>query len=1458
MADAGTPAASVAIRANQSLSAFQQCLVAASAVHPRELSMVEDQLARFSTWASSIGVFAPGRASMDHRLRHTLDVQGVVMDLLESLTYRIEACTSILQSISDDSEIPQTQQLVDSFGNIANEISHLNKISNTIRKASKETQHLRASNFQIQDNEGNEIESLLLSHFKHYINDLFPSCSETLKGRLSNTMLLRRKRILYRRHRQGTTSIRLQEMMVQAVVALPSAQTEDTPTLRKHSHHGGATPSQVMTATTLASKQFKMVSSTPSVISASKTVALVNHQALTFPTAPGYILKQKFEALREKSLQEFHTSIVGGLRRPLAEAQLNMELEIILQNIGEIACPYCLYAIPAQEAFDERKWQQHVKNDLDPYICLFEHCNSENVLYSHSQEWLNHLRDHAKIWHCFSHPTLDPFTSRDDYIEHIRNVHGSTLNDSQLRALANKNSRKRVDLFPSCPLCGATATDVTGRMEDHITGHLRSIALKSLPAYEEDVPDDFQSTENSEQISDMSSRSTIRHGSFSGGDNDDEDAMDMGSPVTYGNHGESTTETSQSLSGLETIHQYLEGHGGVFEQQSNYKEDEMSITSDDVVTTMVSEKPEKQLEEQTEKLWTRSRNACLACRIRKQKCDGLRPCSPCVRLGLGCNGASKPPVASEDIDTEVIPGKPEEKFEEQSDSKGNADQIDPETALNYGISPPEPRLRKNSTTRSRTACLACRTRRLRCDEIHPTCGQCAAAKLDCYYSILHSDADKAPSTSEEPHITIIQEAPKPNLDGVMDSDAAPIQFTDCIGRKFNLPFDRCATRPDMDELIKQVFIYQDLHGRQVHEGFYDLLGPDGTIIPPSAWDQVIQPGLPITMSLWSLSRLPPNFFGAPQGLAPEDERETSPIQVESPYLDEDSDVAMPYDGNDQIYPTVTTEAQFSGYMERLEREMQAAESSNPAMEELKRGAYLSGRQSDPYPTTTRVLRKHVSLTALWERDIEFEILSEDEVVIKRIVPEWELEQLQEHTSKIRRGRPHGSNPSIVDRLRQTKQKISEIRELLPKTSLASETVNQSTEQVPPHESPQQPIQMNTSQMNPGDVSNNETNEFQQMDLDMGDGIPPKGEQAANTSNAGAREQEMREAGSSPQTSQTSAPSDSLELDHAMIQQIIPQLPLDIKTWQDLSIWRSHNPISPDTHMQLMLLEQQQRKAGLMRRELEELDEIEQLEQKARSRVHPRDDSQERKRPRIEELDRSDLDLASDSLERTSPMGEAGSSSQNPEQERLAPTKPVRKEKIKTRGRGKLKRLSPASNESTISSSPWPQPLPAQFSRSFEALDSLHHQFLGKWRPLCEEFLAAPPTDPDKREEEHRRLSESIMAQIIIKLDAVDTGGHEEIRNKRRAIVQEVEDTLRQLAFANKLGYRNLDPALGSLENYSPLPSAGASFGSPSNPPQPYIDPSETEEPISSSETAAVFACSEPGCTQSFDQPHKLE
>lgn len=87
----------VAACANQCLESFQQCLISASSVHPREVSMVEDQLARFSSWATSIGVFAPGSASMDHRLRYASEVQSVVTGLLESLNYRVQTCRFLIR-----------------------------------------------------------------------------------------------------------------------------------------------------------------------------------------------------------------------------------------------------------------------------------------------------------------------------------------------------------------------------------------------------------------------------------------------------------------------------------------------------------------------------------------------------------------------------------------------------------------------------------------------------------------------------------------------------------------------------------------------------------------------------------------------------------------------------------------------------------------------------------------------------------------------------------------------------------------------------------------------------------------------------------------------------------------------------------------------------------------------------------------------------------------------------------------------------------------------------------------------------------------------------------------------------------------------------------------------------------------------------------------------------------------
>ncbi|KAF5851595.1 hypothetical protein GGP41_004396 [Bipolaris sorokiniana] len=83
-----------------------------------------------------------------------------------------------------------------------------------------------------------------------------------------------------------------------------------------------------------------------------------------------------------------------------------------------------------------------------------------------------------------------------------------------------------------------------------------------------------------------------------------------------------------------------------------------------------------------------------------------------------------------------------------------------------------------------------------------------------------------------------------------ENDKKPaVQFKDVMGRKYSLPWHLCKTWKVMEDLIKQVFLNVDIVGRDVHDGHYDLIGPDEGIILPQFWESVVQPGCTVTMRI---------------------------------------------------------------------------------------------------------------------------------------------------------------------------------------------------------------------------------------------------------------------------------------------------------------------------------------------------------------------------------------------------------------------------------------------------------------------------------------------------------------------------------------------------------------------------------------------------------------------------------
>jgi hypothetical protein len=80
----------------------------------------------------------------------------------------------------------------------------------------------------------------------------------------------------------------------------------------------------------------------------------------------------------------------------------------------------------------------------------------------------------------------------------------------------------------------------------------------------------------------------------------------------------------------------------------------------------------------------------------------------------------------------------------------------------------------------------------------------------------------------------------------------------------------------------------------------------------------------------------------------------------------------------------------------------------------------------------------------------------------------------------------------------------------------------------------------------------------------------------------------------------------------------------------------------------------------------------------------------------------------------------------------------------------------------------------------QKIDTLATLFHDTLMPQCDKFLSSPPEDEGKRAFEHKRLTETILTQVLLKLDAVETDGDEEARQRRKSLVKETQGMLNQL------------------------------------------------------------------------------
>ncbi|KAJ5947297.1 hypothetical protein N7466_000312 [Penicillium verhagenii] len=129
--------------------------------------------------------------------------------------------------------------------------------------------------------------------------------------------------------------------------------------------------------------------------------------------------------------------------------------------------------------------------------------------------------------------------------------------------------------------------------------------------------------------------------------------------------------------------------------------------------------------------------------------------------------------------------------------------------------------------------------------------------------------------------------------------------------------------------------------------------------------------------------------------------------------------------------------------------------------------------------------------------------------------------------------------------------------------------------------------------------------------------------------------------------------------------------------------------------------------------------------------------------------------------------------------------PTEKSK-KKRSKKKSKKKAPLPETARPESTPAPSSNPALppnlklIPGALEKLAALTGYLQQVLIPACDEFFADMPTDPKKRDFEYKKLSETILAQIMLKADGIEPDGNVEVRNARKALIKEAQSYLNRL------------------------------------------------------------------------------
>lgn len=110
---------------------------------------------------------------------------------------------------------------------------------------------------------------------------------------------------------------------------------------------------------------------------------------------------------------------------------------------------------------------------------------------------------------------------------------------------------------------------------------------------------------------------------------------------------------------------------------------------------------------------------------------------------------------------------------------------------------------------------------------------------------------------------------------------------------------------------------------------------------------------------------------------------------------------------------------------------------------------------------------------------------------------------------------------------------------------------------------------------------------------------------------------------------------------------------------------------------------------------------------------------------------------------------------------------------------RIKKVVTVKRRTGGTSMPPPAPNLNIYDTTFRQVTALESYFRTTLLPLCNEYISHLPTDQKTSEWEHRKLSETILSQVLLQADGIEVDD-DSTRNARHKLVDEAQATLKRL------------------------------------------------------------------------------